>query len=79
MALVTSSRGTAGVRQPVKLDVQVLGGPRSPANVQDLAQSCDLERLFGQDYARILPTLAGHADLIVPDGLENERAAVAFW
>jgi len=65
--------------QPVKLDVQELGGPQNPTNMQDFAQSDHLERLFGQDYARILPTLAGHADLIVPDGLENERAAVAFW
>ena len=47
MALVTSSRGTAGVRQPVKLDVQELGWAVNAANVQDFPQSDDLKGLFG--------------------------------
>jgi hypothetical protein len=78
MALVTSSRGTAGVRQPVKLDVQELGWAVNAANVQDLAQSDDLKGLFGQNYLRIVPTLAGHPDLIVPDPLKNQPHAVRF-
>ena len=63
--------------QPVKLDVQEVGWAVNPAKVQDFPQSDDLKGLFGQNYLRIVPTLAGHADLIVPDGLKNERAAMS--
>jgi hypothetical protein len=46
--------------------------------VQGFAQSDDLEGLFGQNYVRVVPTMAGQPDLIVTSGLENDRAAVAF-
>jgi len=61
----------AGLGQPVKLDVQVLGGPQNPANVQSFAQSDPLERLFGEDHALVIPALAPHPNLVVPDGLKK--------
>jgi len=78
MALVTSSRGTAGLGQTVKLDVDVLGRAIYPANVQDFADRDDLKGLFGQNYLRIVPTLAGHPDLVLADPLENRRDSVRF-
>jgi hypothetical protein len=52
------------------------GRALGPHDVQSFAQSDDLERLFGEDRARIFPTLAGHSNLVVSDSLENERCAL---
>jgi hypothetical protein len=46
--------------------------------MQDLAQSDDLEGLIGENHLGIVPTRAIDANLIVPDGLEDQRAAVAL-
>jgi hypothetical protein len=71
MVLVTLSRGTAGVRQTVKLDLDVLGGPRNPANVQSFAQS-DNWSAYSTRIARESSQLwQVTPHLTVPDGLET--------